>query len=111
MCLRKGNHVLATCAFANDIKDDLKYTTSAVVEAIRHQLDNGSTRTIYALSPKHDPHNKNLPDIVLHPYDRSFDLSFTDQQERNKRFSARIKMHQARILADMLEVMDQGRRL
>ena len=111
MCLRKGNQILATCAFANDIKGDLRYTTSAVAEAIHHRLNNGSTRTIYTPSSKHDPDNENLPDIVLHPSDRSFDLSFTDQEERNKAFSVRLKMHQVRILADVLEVMDQGRRL
>ena len=111
MCLRKGNNILATCPFANDIKGDLRYTTSAVAEAIRHRLDNGSTRTIHATSPKHDPDRDSLPDIVLHPYSLSFDLNFTDQQDRNGRFSVRLKMYQVRILADVLEVMDQGRRL
>lgn len=111
ICLRKDKQVLATCAFANDIKGDLRYTTSAVAEAIRHRLDNGSTRMIYAPSPKHDPDNEDLPDISLCPSDRSFALDFADQQEKNGRFSVKLKMHQVRTMADVLEVMDQGRRL
>ena len=111
MCLRKGKRVLATCAFANDLKGDLTRTTTAVADAIRHRLDNGSRRAIYAPSPKHDPAGEALPDIRINPSDRSVTLTFADQQEPNGGYSIKLKLHQARVLADVLEVMDAGRRL
>ena len=110
MRLREGKRLLARCAFANDIKSNLTNTNSAVAEAIRHRLDNGSSRVIYTSSPKHDPATEALPDIKIFPSDRSFALHFADH-ETNKRFSVKLKLHQARILADVLEIMDEGRRL
>ncbi|WP_419923947.1 hypothetical protein [Candidatus Poriferisocius sp.] len=110
MCLRQGRRVLATCAFSNCIRSELTLTNSAVAEAIRHRLDNGSDRAIYASSPKHDPAGEALPDITIHPSDRRFSLSFADK-ETNRGFSVTLKLHQARVLADVLEVMDAGRRL
>lgn len=67
MVLHQGELVLAECAFANDIRGDLTYTTSAVAEAIRHRLDNGSRRVISAPSSKHDPERDPLPDISISP--------------------------------------------
>ena len=110
MCLRQGKRVLATCDFSNCIRSELTITNSAVAEAIRHRLDYGSDRAIYATSPKHNPAKESLPDITIHPSDRWFALDFADK-ETNKRFSVTLKLHQARVLADVLEVMDVGRRL
>ena len=110
ICLRQGRRVLATCAFSNCIRSELTLTNSAVAEAIRHRLENGSDRTIYASSPKHDPAGEALPDIIIHPSDRWFSLSFADK-ETNRGFSVTLKLYQARVLADLLEVMDAGRRL
>ena len=111
MVLRQGELVLAKCAFANDIKGDLRYTTSAVAEAIRHRFDNGSRRVIHAPSPKHDPAGEGPPDITIFPSDRSFSLNFPDNREQTRWFSIKLKLYQARVLADVLEVMDEGRRL
>ena len=110
MSLRQGKRLLAKCAFANDIRGDVAYTNSAVAEAIRHRLDNGSRRLIYTPSPKHDPAEDSLPDITICPSDRRFTLDFADR-ETNSPFSVELKLYQARVLADVLEVMDAGRRL
>ena len=111
MALHQGKLVLATCTFANDIRGDLTYTTSAVAEAIRHRLDTGSRRMIYAPSSKHDTAGEALPDISISPSDRSFSLDFPDNREQTERFSIKLKLYQARVLADVLEIMDEGRRL
>ena len=111
MCLRRGKRVLATCAFANDIRGDLTKTTTAIAEAIRHRIDNGSHRVIYATSPKYDPDGDAPPDIMINPSDRSVGLAFPDHENNNGNFSVTLKLHQARTLADALEVMDEGRRL
>ena len=110
MCLRQGKRVLATCAFANDLKGDLRYTTSEVANAIRHRLDNGSRRVIYAPSSTHDPTREALLDITIGPSERGFSLDFPDS-ETGRRFSIKLKLYQVRILADVLEIMDEGRRL
>ena len=109
MCLLKRNRALATCAFANDIRGDLRYTNSAVAELIRRRLDNGSDLTICAPSPKYDPAKGGPLDIEIAPSERKVNLSFADRQTDN-RFSIQLKLHQARVLADVLEVMDEGRR-
>ena len=101
MALHQGKAVLATCTFANDIRGDLRYTTSAVAEAIRHRLDNGSRRMIYSPSPKHDPAGEAPPDITICPSDRSFSLEFPDDRERTRLFSVKLKLYQARVLADV----------
>ena len=111
MSLHQGELVLATCTFANDIRSDLTYTTSAVAEAIRHRLDNGFRRMIYAPSSKHDPAGEALLDITISPSDRSFSLDFPDKQEQTRRFSIKLKLYQALVLADVLKIMDDGRRL
>ena len=111
MVLRQGELVFGTCAFANDIRGDLRYTTSAVAEAIRHRLDTGSRRQIYVPSSKHDPARDTLPDITISPLDKSYSLDFPDNREQTRRFSIKLKLYQARILADVLEIMDEGRRL
>lgn len=111
MKLRQGKLVLARCTFANDIKGDLTYTNSAVAEAIRHRLDNGSRRMIYALSPKHDLAKEAQLDITINPSNRCFSLEFADDGDRTRQFSVKLKPYQARVLADVLEVMDEGRRL
>lgn len=110
MGLRQGKRVLATCVFANDLKGDLRYTTSEVANAIRHRLDNGSRRVIYAPSSTHDPTREALLDITIGPSDRGFSLDFPDS-ETGRRFSIKLKLYQVRILADVLEIMDEGRRL
>ncbi|MYH73132.1 MAG: hypothetical protein F4153_11260 [Acidimicrobiia bacterium] len=110
MSLRQGQRVLAGCTFANDISGDLTHTNSAVAAAIRHRLDNGSNRVIYASSPKHDPAEDGLPDITIFPSDRWVSLDFADR-ETDRRFDVRLKLYQARVFADVLEVMDEGRRL
>lgn len=111
MALYQGELVLATCAFANDIRGDLTYTTSAVAEAIRHRLDTGSRRQIYVPSSQHEPAGEALPDITISPSDTSFSLDFPDNREPTRRFSVKLKLYQARVLADVLEIMDEGRRL
>ena len=82
MALHQEKLVLAPCAFANDIRGDLRYTTSAVAEAIRHRLDTGSRRMIYAPSSKHDTAGEAPPDITISPSDRSFPS--TSQTTENK---------------------------
>lgn len=111
MCLRKRKRALATCAFANDIRGDLTHTTTAVAEAIKHRLDNGPSRVIYAASVDYDPAGEAPPDITMSPSDRWFTLTFADKNDGNGQFSIRLKLHQARVFADALEVMDAGRRL
>ena len=111
MRLLRGKRVLAACAFANDLRGDLRYTTTAVAEAIRHRLDSGSRRMIYAPSSKHDPTGEAPPDITISPSEKWFTLTFSDKQEDKGQFSIRLKLHQARVFADVLEVMDAGRRL
>lgn len=110
MCLRQGKHVLATCSFANDLRGDLRHTTSAVADAIRHRLDDGSRRMIYVPSSTHDPTRETLPDITICPSDRWFSIDYPDR-ETGERFSIKFKLYQARVLADVLEIMDDRRRL
>ncbi|WP_419927266.1 hypothetical protein [Candidatus Poriferisocius sp.] len=109
MCLNQGKRVLATCAFSNCIRRELTITNTQVAEAIRHRLDNGSNRVIYASSPKHKPAEEGMPDITIFPSDRWVNLDFPDR-ETGSWFSVTLKLHQARVLADVLEVMDEGRR-
>ena len=110
MCLRQGKRVLATCSFANDLRGDLRYTTSAIAKAIRHRLNDGSRRMIYAPSSTYDPTTEALPDITICPSDRWFSIDFADQKT-GKPFSIKLKLYQVRVLADVLEIMDEGRRL
>ena len=109
MCLSNGQRVLATGSFANGIRGDFERTNSELAKALRHRLDDGSKRQLHAPSPKHAPDVDTLPDIVLSPSDRSFGLMFRDR-DTNRGFSVQLKMHQVRTLADVLEVMDDGRR-
>ena len=111
LCLRKDRRVLATCAFANGIKGDLRHTSRAVADTIRHRISDGSRRMIYVPSPKYDPESDDLPDITIAPLGHSFSLDYADHNESNRRFSIRLRLHQARILTDVLEVMDDYRRL
>lgn len=108
--LHKNKKQLARCVFANDIRGDLRYTCSKIAEAIRHRIDNGSRRAIYATSSNYDPDQDEHPDIVLFPQDNQFEIYISDKESR-RRFSVRLKLHQARVLADALEVMDDMRRL
>lgn len=111
MSLHDRKHKFMRRAFANGIRGDETYTNTAIADAIRHRLDNASNRMIYAPTPKHDPHSDNLPDIWIAPSARYFTIDIADQQSEKGGFSVRLKLHQARILADVLEVMDQGRGL
>lgn len=111
MVLHQGKVVLAECTFANGIRRDLTYTNSAVAEAIRQRLDTGSPRMVYAPSSKHDPGEEALPDITICPSDRFFTLDFPDEKEQTRLVSIKLKLYQARILADVLEIMDEGLRL
>ena len=112
LCLSHRGDLLAKCTFANDAKGDLFRTCRNIADAIRHRIEDGSSRTIYCRSIKLDPSDDSLGDIVMHPRHRirEFDVSIADNQSR-KHFNLRLKRYQMRMLADGLEVMDQGRRL
>ena len=104
--------LLATCTFANDARQDDFRSCRDIADAVRHRIEDGSTRTIYCRSVKSDPAKDSLGDIVIHPRKnvREFDMSIADDESR-KQFNMRLKRYQMRMLADALEVMDQGRRL
>lgn len=108
--LRDGKRVLATCAFANDHRGGLPCIPSEVARAIRVRVDFGTGGAIYAGSTNFDPRSDSLPDIFLFPHDREFECHLTDGRT-GRRFSVQLKFHQARVLADALEVMDDMRRL
>ena len=95
------------CSFANDIRGDLRYTTTAIAEAIRHRLDTGADRPIPAPSTKYDPDGPRGLDIDINPMGRR--LVFADRTEPNQCYVIRLQLHQARILADVLETSDRGR--
>lgn len=106
----RGKRVLAKCVFANDIRGDLRFTCSNIAEAIRHRIDHGSHRVIYATSTKYDPEQDQAHDISLTPGEHGLGVTFRDEESQHG-FSVRLKFHQARVLADALEVMDDMRRL
>lgn len=108
--LYQGNQRLATCVFANDIRGDLSFTCRKIAEAIRHRIDDGSDRVVYATSTNYDPERDSMQDIVLFPNRQGFEVHIADK-ETQRRFSLSLKFHQARVLADALEVMDDMRRL
>ena len=106
----RGKRVLARCVFANDIRGDLRFTCGNIAEAIRHRIDHGSRRVIYATSTKYDPEHDKAHDITLTPGEHGLGITFRDEKSQHG-FSVRLKFHQARVLADALEVMDDMRRL
>ena len=112
LSLSHRKKILAICTFANDARGDQFRTGRNIADAIRHRIDDGSNRAIYCRSTKSDPDKDTLGDIVIHPRKnvKEFDLSIADHESR-KHFSLRLKRYQMRMLADALEVMDQGRRL
>lgn len=112
LCLSHRGNLLATCTFANDARGDQFRTCQNIADAIRHRIDDGSNRAIYCYSIKLEPSDDTLGDIVMHSRAgiREFDMSIADNKSR-KQFNLRLKRYQMRMLADALEVMDQGRRL
>ena len=110
MQLRDGKRVLATCAFANNNHGGLPCMPNEIARAIRIRVEFETGGAIYAGSTNYDPRHDSLPDIFLSPRDREFECHLPDRQT-GRRFSVRLKFHQARVLADALEVMDDMRRL
>ena len=102
---------LATFVFANDIRGDTTYTCSKIASAIRHRINDGFQRMIYAPSTRYDPATDRLPDLYLLPRKRHFHFSFRDEDSPDRGYTVYLKFYQVRILADALEVMDDGRRL
>ena len=104
---------LAVTTFANDIRGDLTYTCRNIADAIRHRLNDGSNRTLYVTSTKYDPDKHTLPDVTIHPGPRGdyFDMSIRDKRGIGGAFTLKLNRYQMRVLADMLEVMDDMRRL
>lgn len=107
---RRGVRV-ATFVFANDIRGDTTYTCSRIADAIRHRISDGSDRVIHATSTRYDPASEKLTDIQLVPMKRHFHFSFRDEDTPDRGFTVYLKFYQARLLAEVLEVMDDGRRL
>lgn len=111
MTLRRGKDRLATCAFANNIRNDGSWTCHDVADAIMHRVNDGSRRVIHATSPKYDPDKDTVRDIQMTPGENSFTISFSDHDDREQHVYATLKLHQMRVMAAVLEVMDDGRRL
>ena len=104
---------LAVTTFANDIRGDMTCTCRNIADAIRHRLNDGSNRALYGTSTKYDPDKDTLPDVTVHPGLKGayFDMSIRDKRGIGGAFSLKLNRYQIRVLADMLEVMDDMRRL
>ena len=108
----KVPHILATCTIANDIRGDQTYTCHKVADAIRHRITDGSRRQISYTSTRYDPDNDKVPDLSISPGRNHsvFGMTVRDRDEKGW-YSVQLKRYQMRVLADTLEVMDDGRRL
>lgn len=111
MTLSRGQDRLAACAFANNIRDDGSWTCHDIADAIMHRINDGSSRVIHAASPRYVPDQDKLPDIRITPGEKSFTIDFGDHDDPQQHMSVSLKLHQMKVLADTLEVMDDGRRL
>ena len=109
----KEQEVLAVMAFANDLKGDTTYTCRNIADAIRHRLSDGSSRVIKLTTKAHDPDSGEGPSTQINPMSKGayFDMWIWDERKQRGNFSLELKHYQLNVLADMLEIMDDMRRL
>ena len=109
----KEQEVLAVMTFANDLKGDTTYTCRNIADAIRHRLSDGSSRVIKLTTKAHDPASGEGPSTQINPMSRGsyFDMWIWDERKQGGNFSLELKRYQLNVLADMLEIMDDMRRL
>ena len=109
----KEQEVMAVMTFANDLKGDTTYTCRNIADAIRHRLSDGSSRVIKFTTKAHDPASGEGPSTQINPMSKGayFDMWIWDERRQRGNFTLELKRYQLSVLADMLEIMDDMRRL
>ena len=107
------HEVLAVMTFANDIRGDTTYTCRNIADAIRHRLNDGSSRVIHFTPKTYDPESGPRPSTQINPMSNgaSFSMWIWDERRQRGNFTLELKRYQMKVLADMLEIMDDMRRL
>ena len=112
LVLCKNGKDIASFTFANDIRGDQSYTGRRIADAIRHRTDDGFTRVLHCNTVRYDPDKDENPNTTINTAERLNDFMMVSPDDRSGQpFTLRFKRFQMRILADALEVMDQGRTL
>lgn len=108
MQLHRRGIQLGSCVFADQAICGVADESTSTAQAIRRSIDHGANKIFSTKSTSHDPASDRFADISFWQQGPEIELQFPAEDDPGTSFSVRLKLNQARVLADVLEIMNDA---